>query len=95
MTTSSLAIAQQTTTIGTAADAALEKGKAIALEAERRDSGFIDSESTIKMTLRDKKGRERVRTLRIKSMERPNDGDWSLTIFDEPADVEGTALLTY
>ncbi|MGB5326464.1 MAG: outer membrane lipoprotein-sorting protein [Pseudomonadales bacterium] len=76
-------------------DPAIAKGLAIATEADLRDSGFIDSESTIKMYLRDKKGRERVRTLRIKSMERPDDGDWSLTIFDEPADVEGTALLTY
>lgn len=74
---------------------AIEKGLAIAVEAEQRDSGYVDSESTIRMILRDKRGRERVRTLRIKSMERENDGDWSLTIFDEPADVEGTALLTY
>ncbi|MBT8139431.1 MAG: outer membrane lipoprotein-sorting protein [Gammaproteobacteria bacterium] len=78
-----------------AASDAENRGKVIAIEADRRDSGYIDSESTIKMTLRDKKGRERVRTLRIKAMERPDDGDWSMTIFDEPADVEGTALLTY
>lgn len=78
-----------------ASEDAVTRGKTIAIEADRRDSGYVDSESTVTMTLRDKRGRERVRTLRIKSMERPDDGDWSLTIFDEPADVEGTALLSY
>ncbi len=47
------------------------------------------------MVLRDNKGRERRRTLRAKTLERENDGDWSLTIFDQPADVKGTAMLTY
>jgi outer membrane lipoprotein-sorting protein len=73
----------------------VERGTAIAREAERRDSGFGDSEETLTMVLRDNKGRERSRTLRLRTLEQADDGDWSLTIFDEPADVKGTALLTY
>ncbi len=74
---------------------AVEKGIAIAAEADRRDSGYVDSEESFTMVLRDSKGRERFRTLRTKTLERTDDGDWSLTIFDEPADVKGTAMLTY
>jgi outer membrane lipoprotein-sorting protein len=76
-------------------ESAAEKGAAIATEADRRASGYVDSEESLTMALRDSKGRERLRTMRIKTFERSDDGDWSLTIFDEPADVKGTALLTY
>ena len=72
-----------------------EKGAAIAAEADRRDSGFVDSEESFTMVLRDNRGRERRRTLRAQTFERTDDGNWSLTIFDEPADVKGTAMLTY
>ena len=71
------------------------RGKHIAQEADRRVSGYIDSEESFTMTLTDKKGKERVRTLRIKSLERSDDGDWGLTIFDKPSDVKGTAFLSY
>lgn len=74
---------------------AVVKGTEIAAEADRRASGFVDSEESLTMTLRDSKGRERKRTLRAKTFERDGDGDWSLTIFDEPTDVKGTAMLTY
>ncbi len=74
---------------------AAERGIEIAVEADRRFSGFGDSEETLTMVLRDGKGRERTRSLRVQTLERVGDGDWSLTIFDEPADVKGTALLTY
>jgi outer membrane lipoprotein-sorting protein len=73
----------------------VERGKEIAMEADLRYSGFGDSEETLTMVLRDDKGRERTRTMRLQTLEQTGDGDWSLTIFDEPADVKGTALLTY
>ena len=76
-------------------DPAFARGAEIAAEADRRDSGYVDSEETFTMVLRDKKGRERTRILRTKTFERMDDGDWSLTIFDQPADVKGTAMLTY
>lgn len=77
------------------ASEAVKKGFAIAEEADRRASGYVDSEESFTMTLRDNKGRERLRTMRMKTFEQTDDGDWSLTIFDQPADVKGTAMLTY
>jgi outer membrane lipoprotein-sorting protein len=71
------------------------RGTEIAREADRRASGYIDSEESFTMVLRDSKGRERLRTMRLRTFEQTDDGDWSLTIFHEPADVKGTALLTY
>jgi outer membrane lipoprotein-sorting protein len=72
-----------------------EKGLEIAQEADKRDLGWVDSVANMKMILRSKNGDESVRALRVKTLEVTNDGDKSLTIFDEPADVRGTALLTY
>lgn len=77
------------------AETAQEKGLAIATEADKRDLGWVDSTADMKMILRNKGGDESVRTLRVKTLEVQDDGDKSMTIFDEPADVRGTALLTY
>lgn len=71
------------------------KGRQIALEADKRESGFGNSEELLKMTLRDSRGNERVREMRIRVLERADGGDWSMTVFDNPRDVKGTALLTY
>lgn len=72
-----------------------EKGLAIAIEADKRDTGWADTEAKMTMTLRNKRGEESVRILRIKALEVENDGDKSLTIFDEPLDVRGSAMLTF
>lgn len=72
-----------------------EKGLAIAMEADKRNTGWQDSSADMTMTLRNKKGDESTRILRVKSLEVVDDGDKSLTIFDEPKDVRGTALLTF
>ena len=72
-----------------------QKGLAIAQEADRRLDGFVDYSATLSMTLRAKNGQEAVRELRFKSLEVPGDGDKSLTLFDQPKDVEGTTLLTF
>lgn len=72
-----------------------EKGLAIALEAEARDQGFVDSSANMRMTLRNKAGKESIRNVRVKTLEMTGDGDKSLSIFDEPADVKGTASLTW
>ncbi len=77
------------------AETAEEKGLAIATDADRRLDGFGDYSATLTMTLRAKNGQEVVRELRMKTMEVPGDGDKSLTLFDEPRDVRGTALLTH
>jgi len=77
-----------------AADLA-ERGKSIAIEADKRSSGFGAREESFVMHLRDRGGNERTRQLRVKILERPEGHDWSLTIFDQPGDVKGTAFLTH
>mgnify|MGYP000565370719 CR=1 FL=1 len=72
-----------------------EKGLAIAIESDKRNTGWKDSTADMKMTLRNKRGEESLRVLRVKSLEVEDDGDKSMTIFDEPKDVKGTALLTF
>ena len=47
------------------------------------------------MTLKNKAGQTSQRLIRIRTLEVEGDGDKSLSIFDEPADVKGTAMLTY
>jgi outer membrane lipoprotein-sorting protein len=72
-----------------------EKGLAIAREAEARNDGFGDTSATMQMILRNRQGEESKREIRARTLEVADDGDKSLIIFDEPKDVEGTALLTY
>lgn len=74
-----------------------EKGLAIAHEADRRGEGFIDLQSTMRMILISKRGEKSERELRVKTLEGQGEGegDKGLTIFDTPADVRGTALLTW
>ena len=74
------------------AAAAEDHGLAIAEEVDRRDSGWQDTSAALEMILRNKHGQESRRKLRIKSLEVTGDGDQSLTIFDSPRDVAGTAL---
>lgn len=76
-------------------DDAQAKGLAIAKEMKARNTGWGDSEAKMTMILRDKAGNETDRKVRVKSLEVEGDGDKSLSVFDEPRDVEGTAFLTY
>ncbi len=77
------------------AQTAEEKGLAIAIEADRRDTGFGDMTANMVMELHNKHGDVSTRTIRIKTLEVIGDGDKSLSIFDKPADVKGTAFLSY
>ena len=72
-----------------------ERGLAIATEADRRDTGFGDYTSDVKMILKNKQGQESIREIRSRTLEVEGDGDKSLTIFDKPRDVKGTALLSF
>ena len=72
-----------------------EKGLEIATEAQNRDKGFHDSQAEMKMVLKNKHGDTSIRLLRSKTLEVDGDGDKSLSIFDQPADVKGTAFLTW
>jgi len=75
--------------------AAKDRGLEIATAVQAQDDGFGDSESAMTMTLINRSGKESVRRMRSRILEVQNDGDKSMSIFDEPADVKGTASLTY
>tara|TARA_R110002072_G_scaffold301462_2_gene481248 strand:+ start:9285 stop:10091 length:807 start_codon:yes stop_codon:yes gene_type:complete len=77
------------------AQTATEKGLEIAIEADKRNTGWQDTTAEMTMILRNNRGEESIRALRVKTLEVDGDGDKSLTIFDEPKDVSGTALLTF
>jgi len=47
------------------------------------------------MVLRNRAGKESIREMRSRVLEVTGDGDKSLTIFEQPRDVKGTASLTY
>jgi len=72
-----------------------EKGLAIAVEGDNRDKGWGDSTVKMTMTLKNKQGDTSKREIRIRSLEVTGDGDKSLSIFDKPRDVRGTAFLTF
>ncbi|MCK5642395.1 MAG: outer membrane lipoprotein-sorting protein, partial [Gammaproteobacteria bacterium] len=72
-----------------------EKGLAIAVEADKRDQGWSDQATVMKMILRNSQGAESMREIRGKTLEVKGDGDKSLTIFDTPRDIKGTAFLSF
>jgi len=81
--------------LNVAAQTPEEQGLQIAVEADRRETGFHDSTASMRMLLRNKQGDESTRDIRVKTLEQEDDGDKSLTIFDSPADVKGTAFLSF
>lgn len=72
-----------------------EKGLEIITEVDRRDTGFGDSKAELEMILKNRHGDETLRKLRMQTLEVIGDGDKSLTIFDSPRDVKGTAFLSF
>ena len=86
--TCSTVIAEQT---------AEEKGFEIAARSDRSDRGFSDSSVNLTMVLRNAAGKESSRTLKITTLEVPDEnvGDKSLVVFDSPRDINGTALLSH
>jgi len=72
-----------------------QKGLDISIEAKKRDLGWQDSTADMQMLLRNKQGQESIREIKMKSLEVDNDGDKSLTIFNKPRDVKGTAFLSF
>ncbi len=77
------------------ADEAADRGLEIAQEADRRDTGYHDFKAELTMLLRNKQGEESLRHMRTNSLEVDGDGDKTMIIFDQPRDVQGTALLTF
>ncbi len=93
--TLSLVLAVSLPHAATMAETAEEKGLAIAQEADKRDTGFGDFTADMLMVLRNKHGQQSNRKIRSRTLEVEDDGDKSMTIFDTPRDVKGTAFLNY
>ncbi|WP_096087710.1 outer membrane lipoprotein-sorting protein [Agaribacterium haliotis] len=74
---------------------AAARGLEIAKEVVRRDDGWGDSKVSMQMILTNKHGDTSERQIRLQSLEVDGDGDKSLSIFDEPRDVKGTAFLSF
>ncbi len=72
-----------------------EKGLEIVTEVDSRDTGFGDSTANLEMVLRNRHGDETLRKLSMRTLEVIGDGDKSLSIFDSPRDVKGTAFLSF
>jgi len=72
-----------------------QRGLEIAQAARAYDRGFTDFTANMIMILKNKAGKTSTRNIRIKTLEVEGDGDKSLSIFDKPADVKGTAMLTF
>jgi outer membrane lipoprotein-sorting protein len=81
--------------LAVAAQDAQQQGLQIAQAAKAYDNGFSDFTANMTMTLKNRSGDTSTRLIRIRTLEVEGDGDKSLSIFDEPADVKGTAMLTY
>jgi hypothetical protein len=84
-------------TVAAVAQTPEERGLSIAREAERHNQGWVDSAVELKMVLTNSLGETSERNMRLLALEVNSeaDGDKSLTYFLSPADVEGTALLTF
>jgi outer membrane lipoprotein-sorting protein len=72
-----------------------EKGLEIFLEVDNRDKGFENFTCDGRMVLKNKHGQESIRSFHFKVLEVEGDGDKSLTVFNNPKDVKGTAFLSY
>jgi outer membrane lipoprotein-sorting protein len=78
-----------------AADPMSQRGREIAEEADKRNSGWSDMRADLIMSLKNAYGEQSRRALRLRTLEVPGEGDKSLVVFDEPADVKGAALLSH
>jgi outer membrane lipoprotein-sorting protein len=72
-----------------------KQGLAIALEVEKRDSGWGDFSAEMQMILINRKGEKTTRKIKNFSLEVDGDGDKSMSLFETPRDVKGTAMLTF
>ncbi len=73
-----------------------DDGSTIAQRLAAEGAGWGDMLADIEMVL-DTGKKSATRQLRLKMLERPapDEGDWSLLVFDSPNDVAGTALLSH
>ena len=90
-----LIVAALLITVSLQAQPAEDKGLVIARETDRRDAGFVDTAASATLRLLDKSGSESIRRFRMLTLEQQGDGDRTLAVFDTPADLAGTTVLTW
>jgi outer membrane lipoprotein-sorting protein len=80
-----------------AGSTAEDQGAALSRELWQRNAGYRDMSAEVEMTLTDADGSEARRSFSLKVLERPSqdDGERSLIVFEAPADVKGTAVLSH
>lgn len=71
------------------------RGLSIMQERKARDTGWQSSEASLEMQLTNAQGQTSSRELRMKNLEVAGDGDKSLSVFDTPLDVKGSAFLSF
>jgi outer membrane lipoprotein-sorting protein len=90
-----MAVAAAAVPTGSVCQTDEQRGHEIAERADRLTRGYGDLTARLTMVLRDRKGRERRREMRIQVLETEGDREWTLLVFDNPRDLRGTALLTH
>lgn len=92
----SMALALSALPLLSVAQTSQERGLEIAREADKRGEGFGDFQADMRMVLITRRGGTSERELQVSTLEGTgDDGDKSLTVFNTPRDVRGTALLTF
>lgn len=81
--------------VARAADDAAGKGLAIATRADKANQGFVGEKSSMTLELINAHGDVTKRKMAMEILEGSSDGDRSRSIFEWPADVKGTKLLTW
>lgn len=72
-----------------------QKGQQIAKQIQAANNGFVGESSQMEMVLIDAYGAKTTRLMEGKVREVSGDGDMSISIFLNPADVKGTKMLTH
>jgi outer membrane lipoprotein-sorting protein len=73
----------------------VQEGLEIAKQADDHNRGWRDMSAELTMVLSNPQGERSERSLRMQSFEVQGEGDMSLVVFDKPADVKGSALLSH
>ena len=73
--------------VGRADSGPEEAGLKIATEARERQKGFGNFTASLAMVLRNKRGQESRREIRLKVIEVEDDGDRTMFVFDRPRNV--------
>jgi len=72
-----------------------ERGQAVAIDIDKANDGFHSDRSALTMELINAHGDVTTRRLLLETVEIERDGDRSRVLFEWPADVKGTRLLTW